>query len=433
MGHGADPSRPALGLGRALLLIAAMVMACGPPPSTDPGASNVLRIFAITGLRADDPILAGLPDSVTRSEDTIASGTGAGAVLELLDGRSALDHLRAPGDPLAWAHARGWATRIDVMDTALRSTPEWVHAGATWQFAERWPGDAQVDLHMVVASRDQIDDEALLALLQLSGRSPVVVAGIPPAPQPRDDAETIVENFRVPVLTKGRPLAQANARTLADVLAPLRGEVRRPAPRTAHWWESQGGGVLVERPGAWVVGGSGRVPVAVGSLETLDPERVLEAATGRGALLVLIRGSEAADLTSLELLTSSEPAWSAWGLEPIDSVQHPSRRYLQLDLAAEPEGDGILIENAQSQVIDIRLGSRLEDAPTLGTPVRDAASGRWIGLDTFRFSPYSRDYWRLSRRTGFDTGAWWSRAGAGLDLLWVREGTAPPAPVLFED
>jgi hypothetical protein len=390
-----------------------------------------LLLVAVTGLRTDDPVLERLDPSVRRGADTIATGTGASAVLELLDGRTALDHLREPADPLAWTMPIGWVAQVDVMDAAVRSAPEWIHAGRKWHWVEEFPGLAATDLHVVVVPRSRIDDETILELLAPRHAAPVIVAGIPGRPSRQHDAEEIIESFRVPVLGNGKSPDPRQARTLADVLAPLRGEVRRPAERVAHWWDSREGGVIVERAGGWVVGGSGRTPVAVG--DAVDAAGTIDTSLEPGSLLVMIRGSEGADLVSLEILTSVEAEWSTWGMEPIDSVNHASPRYLQLDLAAEPEGDGILIADAHLTRIDIRLLSPLEDAPVIGTPVRDAVSGRWLGFDGIRIEPWSRNYWRLTRGAPFDADSWWQHSGAGIDLLWVREGTGPPAPVLFED
>jgi hypothetical protein len=191
--------------------------------------------------------------------------------------------------------------------------------------------------------------------------------------------------------------------------------------------------VVVDDGFSIAVGGSGREPVLVRGEDPSRAAALVDAGTPAGDLLVLVRGSAEADLTSLEILTSEQSSWSSWGLEPIDTVQNPSPRYLQLDLAVEPEGDGIRIENAGAQVIDLRLLTGLEDAPVLGTPVRDAASGRWIGLDGIRISPWSRDFWRLARETEFSTDRWWRGSSAGIDLLWIPEGTPPPAPVALGD
>jgi hypothetical protein len=429
MGHGPDSARATLG--RVLLLALGLTAACGTGLSTDPAEDGPLLLVAVTGLRADDPVVSRALPAVQRSSDTVASGTGASAVLELLDGRPALEQLREPANPFAWTSNQLWSAQVDVMDPSVRSAPEWVHAHLDWQFVEEFPQPAAADLHVVVVPRSRIDDEALLALLTPRPGPGVIVVGIPERPTPFDDAEQVLSTFQVPVLTNGSQPAVRDARTLADVLAPLRGEVRRPAERLAHWWDSRGGGVLVERPGGWVVGGSSRTPVALGA--DVDAAATIDSALEPGSLLVMIRGSEGADLTSMEVLSSVEATWSAWGLEPIDTVHHASLRYLQLDLAAEPEGDGILIADAHLQKIDVRLLSPLEDAPVIGAPIRDAASGRWIGIDGIRIQPWSRNYWTLTRRSNFDADSWWRRSSAGIDLLWVHGGTRPPAPVLFED
>ena len=67
----------------------------------------------------------------------------------------------------------------------------------------------------------------------------MIVAGIPDRPTARDDAEQVVAHFRVlvPWPAAGRMLTAPC--TLDDVLAPLRGEVRRAAERVAHWWNAQ--------------------------------------------------------------------------------------------------------------------------------------------------------------------------------------------------
>ena len=103
MGHGPDPSRAALGAARGLLVAAGPHRGLCPAPSTHPAGPQPVLVVAVTGLQADDPVLDALPSSVFRSTNTVASGTGAAASLELLDGRSALEQLRDPRDPLAWA------------------------------------------------------------------------------------------------------------------------------------------------------------------------------------------------------------------------------------------------------------------------------------------------------------------------------------------
>ena len=52
------------------------------------------------------------------------------------------------------------------MDPSLRSEPEWVHSFADWEFRQTLPEPGQVDLHVVIARRDQLDELAFLDLLR---------------------------------------------------------------------------------------------------------------------------------------------------------------------------------------------------------------------------------------------------------------------------
>lgn len=151
-----------------------------------------------------------------------------------------------------------------------------------------------------------------------------------------------------------------------------------------------------------------------------------------GDLLVLIRGSEGADLTSLDLLLDTRPRWSAWGLEPIDRAELVSPRFLQLDLAVEPEGDGVVLHDWTGHSLDLRLNFILEDSPWIGTPIRDADSRRWLGVNSLNLRAWSRDWWYLTRAPGFEPERWWTTSVAGVDLLWVHENEALPVPVRLD-
>jgi hypothetical protein len=223
--------------------------------------------------------------------------------------------------------------------------------------------------------------------------------------------------------------------TLGAVLNPLRGtDETVPDRRKAQWWNESGGGLLVEDGARVALGGSGREPRLL-SGEGSDElaEELVEEALPRGDLLILLRGSEAADLASFEVLTTAVSNWAPWGLEPIDVVEQTRVNCIQLELVAEPEGDGVLIHDAHEVQITIRMLSALEDEPLVGTPIRDAASGKWLDVDAIRINPWSRNFWRLTRSTSLDVDAWWPGAPAGVHLLWIPEGESPPAPVRFEE
>ena len=148
--------------------------------------------------------------------------------------------------------------------------------------------------------------------------------------------------------------------------------------------------------------------------------------------MILVRGSGNADLTTVDVLTDTPPDYSPWGLEPIDAIDQTSPRYLSLSLAAEPQGDGILLEDWTGKTAEIRVRVLLEDAPLIGTPIRDAVSGKWLGVNSLRLGAWSRDFWRLSRPTRFDAEVWWNSTTAGADLLWVNANEAPPIPARLD-
>jgi hypothetical protein len=153
----------------------------------------------------------------------------------------------------------------------------------------------------------------------------------------------------------------------------------------------------------------------------------------RGDLLILLRGSEAADLASFEVFASGKTEWIPWGLEPIDLVEQTCVGCLRLELVAEPEGDGILIRDAHERQVTIRMLSSLEAEPLVGTLIRDAVSGKCLDVDAIQINPWSRNFWRLTRTTSLDADAWWPGAPAGIHLLWIPEGESPPVPVQFEE
>ena len=222
----------------------------------------------------------------------------------------------------------------------------------------------------------------------------------------------------------------------------MRNEVRTESRlRVARWWNSYGGGVLVDA-GRWIAfAGDGQVPALIDrqhpdeDLASSYPEVVdsmIALAAPRGDLMILVRGSSDADLTTIELLPDTAPTYRPWGLEPIDTIDHSTPRYLRLSMAAEPQGDGIVLEDWSGKTVEIRIAPRLEDAPLIGTPIRDAVSGRWLGVNALRLGAWSRDFWRLDGSAGFDTESWWASTTAGVDLLWVNSDEALPVPVRLD-
>jgi hypothetical protein len=397
---------------RILWLATGLALGCAPGPRTDIGPAPPIVVVAVTGWGAQNPGLDELPDDVRDGDDLLATGMGATALLEFLDGRPALEQLRQVRDPLAWARDRGWSVRVDVLDTGIRSEPEFVVAVSNWDFADRFPQPADVDLHVIVVSDEALAEGTVRSLLSSNpSERTVVVCGIPEAPRRNrgrgtgGDPDAIYARLRVPVYTNDPALLPDPGSTLGAVLNPLRGtDETVPDRRKAQWWNESGGGLLVEDGARVALGGSGREPRLL-SGEGSDElaEELVEEALPRGDLLILLRGSEAADLASFEVLTTAVSNWAPWGLEPIDVVEQTRVNCIQLELVAEPEGDGVLIHDAHEVQITIRMLSALEDEPLVGTPIRDAASGKWLDVDAIRINPWSRNFWRLTRIPGHAT------------------------------
>lgn len=421
-----------------------LIAGCAPAPPLGPDLPAKVLIVAVAGLQSDDPLLQPYRGDAARADDTLATGMGASAILELMGGGTALSHLQSPADPLAWARSAGLPVRVQSLDPVLCSTPEWVHSGVASEATDALPERVGGGLTLVILRRDQLDAAALDHLLELADtRTLVVVAGTPTGPRPDEqlavggDGSTILARLRVPVLARGRGadrIAVAGRRTLGMVLGPLHGAApAATGQRIARWWNSYGGGMLVESPEGVVVGGSRRSTVWIeGASAEGSADSVLAAAAPAGDLLILVRGSAGADLTSLDLIFSAKPEWSGWGLEPIDRAELASPRYMQVELAAEPEGDGILLHHWTGQGVDLRVNVILEDAPWIGTPIRDATSGQWLGVNSLHLAEWSRDWWRLTRPTEFDSASWSAHTAAGVDLLWVDAKEALPVPVRLD-
>lgn len=427
-----------------LLLPCLGLFACTAIRAPDPGASDRTLLIAVTGLDTTDPLLAGISAQAVRADDVLATGMGACAIFELLGGGTALGHLQYPDDPLAWATARGKQVRVDVFDSELRSSPEWVHSGVATHLPARLPTDLLAEVHVIVVPRERIQAGQLDAFLELGGtRTLVVVAGIPRPPKREQrfavggDGDRILKRLRVPVVARGRgayAVAASGRRTLGEVLQTLHASPPPSTPaRVARWWNRHGGGILVDAHDRIAVAGTDRETVWLGPApEDASADSLVARFAPAGDLLVLIRGSEGADLTSLDLLLDTRPRWSAWGLEPIDRAELVSPRFLQLDLAVEPEGDGVVLHDWTGHSLDLRLNFILEDSPWIGTPIRDADSRRWLGVNSLNLRAWSRDWWYLTRAPGFEPERWWTTSVAGVDLLWVHENEALPVPVRLD-
>ncbi|RKZ05469.1 hypothetical protein DRQ32_12425 [bacterium] len=434
------------GAGRwTLLLIACATLgACATlPRASDPAQKRTL-IVAVVGLTHDDPILDTLSGRHTRAENVLATGMGATALFELLDGRPALEQLRYPADPMAWARQTGEELRIDALDPAIISAPEWARAGLAAQTTALPDPNGYATWQVIVTGRENVGAQVLQDWLDLADHNTLVlVAGIPRAPRrdlrraPGGAADESWNSLRVPVLARGRDvqnLKLSGRQTLGTVLADLRGQDSRTQQRRlAHWWNHYGGGILVDEAGAVAVGGSDRDAVWIDPAKAAgSADSVVADASPTGDLLILVRGSTDADLTSLELLTGTRPEWSPWGLESIDQIDHTSPRYLRIDLAAEPEGDGILLHDWSTEFVEIRVNITLEEAPLAGTPVRDAGNGKWLGVDSLGLYPWSRNWWTLTREVDFDAQQWSVNSAAGVDLLWIDAADTVPEPVYLE-
>ena len=444
--------------GWILTLVAAQVVAgCGLVVRPDPGdislAASVLLI-GVTGLDTQDSLLAGLPPDTRIAHDVLATGRGSAAALSLLDGRDATEQLRVPRDPLAWAAASGLPVRVDVLDRALISEPEWVASGIRATVRDSLPTTGQRGLHVVFLSRQGLEAKQLAGMISGAldrGYGLVVLAGIPAAPSPSQrrrvggDLREARARLQVPLLAWGkhaRRIPVDGRLEPGDALGFMRNEFRKKSPRRiARWWNSHGGGVLVD-DGRWIaVAGDNQPPVLI---DTRHPDEnvadrnpaltdsLIALAAPRGHLMILVRGSDDADLTDVVLLTDTSPAYSPWGLEPIDIIDHPTPRYLRLSLAAEPQGDGIVLADWSGRTVEVRVDRRLEDAPLIGTPIRDAVSGRWLGVNSLRLGAWSRDLWRLGRPVSFDPDSWWASTPAGIDLLWVDADVDLPVPVRLD-
>jgi hypothetical protein len=441
-----------------LILIAAQTGAgCGLVVAPDPGdispAASVLLI-GIIGLDTQDSLLGGLPPATRIAHDVLATGRGSAAALALLDGRDAIDQLRAPGDPLAWAAASGLPVRVDVLDRSLISEPEWVASGIRATVRDSLPATGQRGLHVIFLPRHALQPKRIAGLITEAldrGCGLVILTGIPTAPSRTQrrrvggGLEEARTQHQVPLLVWGK---RANQVAVDGRLQPgntlgfMRNEFRgKSRLRIARWWNSLGGGLLVDN-GRWVAfAGDNQSPVLIDiqnpdeNLASLNPglaDSLIALAAPHGDLMILIRGSRDADLATVELLLDTSPAYSPWGLEPIDAIDHPTLRYLVLSLAAEAQGDGIVLEDWSGHTVDVRINPRLEDAPLIGTPIRDAVSGQWLGVDALRLGAWSRDFWRLRGSTDFDPDSWWTSTMAGVDLLWVNADAELPVPVQFD-
>jgi hypothetical protein len=264
---------------RILWLAIGLALGCAPGPQTDAGPAPPIVVVAVTGWGAQKPGLDELPDDVGHGDNVLATGMGATALLEFLDGRAALEQLRQVRDPLVWARDRGWSVRIDVLDAVIRSEPEFVSAVSNWDFAERFPQPADVDLHVIVVARGALPEGMIRGLLSSTPlERTVVVSGIPEAPYRNrgrgagGDPNSIYARLRVPVYTNEPALLPESGSTLGAVLAPLRGaDETFPDRRKAHWWNEFGGGLLVEDGIEVALGGSGREARLLAQRRPTDP------------------------------------------------------------------------------------------------------------------------------------------------------------------
>ena len=116
---------------RRLLFALAVLGTAGcttPAPRADFTPAPSILLIGVTGLTGDDPLLRELPAGARLGEDVLATGVAGPAALEWLDGRPAVQQLRAPRDPLGWARSSGLPVALHVRDAALASGPEWVRA-----------------------------------------------------------------------------------------------------------------------------------------------------------------------------------------------------------------------------------------------------------------------------------------------------------------
>jgi hypothetical protein len=445
MGPGPRPPRGAVKPRRSpgLLLLCWILAACSAPapsgPEPGPPPRGILLI-AVTGLTREDAAFDVPGPGVHLAEDVLSTGRGSTALFEFLEGRPAIEQLREPADPLGWAGSAGLEVELLALDDQLRAEPEWAGRFSTHRPPELQLRPPASGLRIVVLPRTEFDRGRLArTLASVSEPDLVVIAGIPNAPLPDRkpghgrDPEAVWNSLRVAVVAKGHwadRLHLTGRRTLGDVLASLRGEVPEPRPvRVAHWWNSLGGGYLVDDGSRVALDGTWRDPVQVGTGPSAAADSMLADHAPRGDLLVLFRGSAGADIVRAEVLTGVRVDWQPWGTEPIDIIEQASVRYLTLDLVVEPEGDGLLIEEWAGKMVDLRIRTRFDDAPVIGVPIRDAGDGRWLGIDALRIHPWSRPFWKLTRKIRFDATEWRDSRPAGVDLLWVDESEAPPVPV----
>ena len=144
-------------------------------------AASVLLI-GITGLDNQDSLLADLPPGARIGHDVLATGRGSAAALSLLDGRDAIEQVRAPHDPLAWAVASGWPVRVDVLDRSLISEPEWVASGIRATVPDSLPAVGLKGLHVVFLRRDALQPKQIAGMMLkgsgfVSGSGSVLVPG----------------------------------------------------------------------------------------------------------------------------------------------------------------------------------------------------------------------------------------------------------------
>lgn len=484
----------ALGLAAALLLgcsprAHADAAATWIVESEDP----VVIVIGVVDLRASE--LAVLPrlqqalQGGTQWTDALSAGAGAAAALALVDGRAPLTHLREPGVE----QRAEWDLRVLEVAATLRSEPEWVDArlqGVVIRHA-RAPLPSLDDLpagrvcrvllldpfsHEVPPLRPRPGDpdgagrawleEDLAGWITaqragpLAGRLHVVLTGIPRAPARDQRARALPGGGPVPQALQV-PLVWATPHTTVterspepvlvhELLARALGAATTATPwRWSAWWSDHCGGMYVELPAtdrwpaarAWIDERGGWTAVEGEALAARQAE--LDAATlrlGFGSttpprLWCALRGSEEIDFVDLHVVADGiDSMLTGWALEDIDIVRTGTPRVSTLALAAEPRGDGALIELPwPPRAIEVRLGDELQDSGVFGASYFAGESSRAVSLGNVRLAPFTRNFWRAaSGAWPARADDWWPDAAVGVHLILSTQ-EAGPEPASWVD